>query len=107
MGATTRPDWPSPFRSSSGGLVACPISIFDPQRAGAGKGVHHVHHLNASIPFYRLREAMSQIPELQHPVLTRLRVRDILECFKANLCDPRKMCMISYKEAKTLTQSHD
>ena len=39
-------------------------------------GYHHVHHLNAKIPFYRLREAMEATPELQNPVITRLRIRD-------------------------------
>jgi omega-6 fatty acid desaturase (delta-12 desaturase) len=28
-------------------------------------GYHHVHHLNARIPFYRLPEAMAQLAELQ------------------------------------------
>jgi omega-6 fatty acid desaturase (delta-12 desaturase) len=63
-------------------------------------GYHHVHHLNASIPFYRLREAMDAVPELQDPVITRLRLREILECFRANLWDPRKGCMVSYQDAK-------
>ncbi len=62
-------------------------------------GYHHVHHLNSAIPFYRLREAMEAIPELQHPVITRLRPRDILDCFRANLWDPRKGCLVSYEEA--------
>ena len=63
-------------------------------------GYHHVHHLNASIPFYRLREAMAAVPELQNPVITRLRLRDVLDCFRANLWDPRNGCMVSYQEAK-------
>lgn len=63
-------------------------------------GYHHVHHLNAAIPFYRLREAMDAIPELQQPVVTRLRLRDILGCFRANLWDPEKGCLVSYEDAK-------
>ena len=63
-------------------------------------GYHHVHHLNAAIPFYRLRETMEAIPELQHPVITRLRLRDILDCSQANLWDPQKGCMVSYQDAK-------
>jgi omega-6 fatty acid desaturase (delta-12 desaturase) len=35
-------------------------------------GYHHVHHLNAHIPFYRLPEALAAIPELQHPAVTSL-----------------------------------
>ena len=63
-------------------------------------GYHHVHHLNAKIPFYRLREAMDAIPELQNPVITRLRLRDISDCFRANLWNPRKRCMVSYEDAR-------
>jgi omega-6 fatty acid desaturase (delta-12 desaturase) len=63
-------------------------------------GYHHVHHLNAKIPFYRLSEAMDAIPELQDPVITRLRLRDIYDCFRANLWDPQKRCMVSYQDAR-------
>jgi omega-6 fatty acid desaturase (delta-12 desaturase) len=63
-------------------------------------GYHHVHHLNAKIPFYRLREAMEVIPELQNPIITRLRMRDIYDCFRANLWDPQKQCLVSYEDAR-------
>lgn len=59
-------------------------------------GYHHVHHLNSSIPFYRLREAMAAVPELQHPTITRLRLRDMIGCFRANLWDPQSHRMVSY-----------
>lgn len=62
-------------------------------------GYHHVHHLNSSIPFYRLREAMAAVPELQHPTITRLRLRDIIGCFRANLWDPQSRRMVSYQDA--------
>ena len=62
-------------------------------------GFHHIHHLNSNIPFYRLREAMMAVPELQHPVVTRLRLRDMAGCFRANLWDPQKHQMVSYREA--------
>lgn len=63
-------------------------------------GYHHVHHLNAHIPFYRLREAMEAIPELQSPVVTRLRLRDISDCFQANLWDPRTRRLVTYRDAR-------
>lgn len=63
-------------------------------------GYHHVHHINAAIPFYRLREAMDAIPELQQPVVTRLRIRDVLGCFRANLWDPERGCLVRYEDAK-------
>ena len=31
----------------------------------ANIGYHHIHHLNARIPFYRLPEVLREIPELQ------------------------------------------
>ena len=64
-------------------------------------GYHHVHHVNPHIPFYRLPEAMSAIPELQCPSVTSLRPRDILACFRANLWEARTQRMISYREARS------
>jgi omega-6 fatty acid desaturase (delta-12 desaturase) len=62
-------------------------------------GYHHVHHLNPLIPFYRLPEAMAAIPELQGPIVTRLRPREILDCFKLALWDPERKRMVSFSEA--------
>ncbi len=62
----------------------------------ANIGYHHVHHLNAAIPFYRLPEAMAQIPELQHPGKTSWRPADVLACFKLKLWDPEKNAMVGY-----------
>jgi omega-6 fatty acid desaturase (delta-12 desaturase) len=66
-------------------------------------GYHHIHHLNSGIPFYRLREAMAEVPELQAATITRLRPRDMLGCFRANLWDPRRHRMVSYREASPAT----
>jgi omega-6 fatty acid desaturase (delta-12 desaturase) len=62
-------------------------------------GYHHIHHLNSSIPFYRLREAMASAPEVQHPTITRLRFRDMAGCFRANLWDPQNRRLVSYRDA--------
>jgi len=62
-------------------------------------GYHHVHHLNSHIPFYRLPEAMAAVPELQNPTTTRLRLRDIAGCFRANLWDQGNQRMVSYRDA--------
>jgi omega-6 fatty acid desaturase (delta-12 desaturase) len=61
-------------------------------------GYHHVHHLNPSIPFYRLPEAMAQIPELQNPGRTSLLPRDVLSCFRLKLWDPQKQEMVGYPD---------
>jgi omega-6 fatty acid desaturase (delta-12 desaturase) len=50
-------------------------------------GYHHVHHLNARIPFYRLPEAMAGIAELQSPGATSLELRDIWACLRLKLWD--------------------
>lgn len=51
-------------------------------------GFHHVHHLNAKIPFYRLPEAMDQLEELQNPGVTSLHPSDIKACLRLKLWCP-------------------
>ncbi|MFO0759929.1 MAG: fatty acid desaturase [Byssovorax sp.] len=62
-------------------------------------GLHHIHHLNAAIPFYRLHEAMAEIPELQIPPGTSLSPKDILACFRLKLWDPAQKKMVGYPDA--------
>jgi len=62
-------------------------------------GVHHVHHLNVRIPFYRLPEAMDAIPELQSPVTTTMSFRDIRDCFRCCLWDEDRQETVTYREA--------
>jgi acyl-lipid omega-6 desaturase (Delta-12 desaturase) len=62
-------------------------------------GFHHIHHLNVRIPFYRLPEAMSAIPDLQSPITTSLSPREIIGCFRACLWDESRQRMVSYREA--------
>ena len=45
-------------------------------------GYHHIHHLNPSIPFYRLPEAMKAIPDLQKAKTTSLALRDVISCLR-------------------------
>ena len=63
----------------------------------ANIGFHHVHHLNALIPFYRLPEAMRAIPELQNPETTTLRPRDIISCLRLSLWDSDKQRLVTYR----------
>ena len=62
-------------------------------------GYHHVHHLNSKIPFYRLPEAMAAIKELQAPVTTSLRPRDIFACLRLKLWDPVTEQHVPWKQA--------
>jgi omega-6 fatty acid desaturase (delta-12 desaturase) len=60
-------------------------------------GYHHVHHLNAHIPFYRLPEAMAHLPELQTPGVTSLNPVSIYRCLRLKLWDPQKQRMVGYR----------
>jgi omega-6 fatty acid desaturase (delta-12 desaturase) len=48
----------------------------------ANIGYHHIHHLNARVPFYRLPEVLREIPELQKPKTTSLHPADIFRCLR-------------------------
>jgi omega-6 fatty acid desaturase (delta-12 desaturase) len=68
-------------------------------------GYHHVHHLNPKIPFYRLPEAMGAIKELQAPVMTSLRPRDIISCLRLMLWDPITEQHVSWKQGRSLLKA--
>ena len=55
---------------------------------------HHIHHLNARIPFYRLPEAMRGIPDVQHPKVTSLSISDIRKCLGLKVWDVERQCMV-------------
>lgn len=59
-------------------------------------GYHHVHHLNARIPFYRLPEAMEAMPELQSPGTVSWRPRDVIDCLRLKLWDPEQGRMVGF-----------
>jgi omega-6 fatty acid desaturase (delta-12 desaturase) len=58
-------------------------------------GYHHVHHVNAKIPFYRLPEAMAGIAELQSPATTSLSPRQVWKCLRLRLWDVQRDCMVA------------
>lgn len=62
-------------------------------------GYHHVHHMNALIPFYRLPEAMNALVELQSPGVTSLSLRDIRACLRLKFWDPVGNCFVGLKES--------
>lgn len=61
-------------------------------------GYHHVHHLNARIPFYRLPEAFKAIPELQKAKTTSLMPREMWRCLRLKVWDPELGRMIGRRE---------
>lgn len=81
---------------SSSHMVMSPV-----MRWFAGNiGMHHIHHLNARIPFYRLPEVMANIPELQQAKTTSLHWRDIRACLKLKVWDPELQMMTGVKEIR-------
>jgi omega-6 fatty acid desaturase (delta-12 desaturase) len=61
----------------------------------ANIGYHHIHHLNARIPFYRLPEVMAEIPELGAPKTTTLWPAEILRCLRLKVWDVEAQRMIN------------
>ena len=62
-------------------------------------GYHHIHHLNAKIPFYRLPEAYEELPELQAARVTSLRPMEIMRCLSLKVWDTDQQKLLSLKEA--------
>jgi omega-6 fatty acid desaturase (delta-12 desaturase) len=60
----------------------------------ANIGYHHIHHLNARVPFYRLPEALKKIPELGKPKTTSLHPLDIIRCLRLKVWDVETQQMV-------------
>jgi omega-6 fatty acid desaturase (delta-12 desaturase) len=60
----------------------------------ANIGYHHIHHLNARVPFYRLPEVMKAFVELQTPKTTSLKPQDILKCLRLKVWDVQAQKMV-------------
>jgi omega-6 fatty acid desaturase (delta-12 desaturase) len=63
----------------------------------ANIGMHHVHHLNSRIPFYRLPEVLED-----HPVLDgagRLTLWESFGCVRLTLWDERRKRLVAFDEA--------
>jgi omega-6 fatty acid desaturase (delta-12 desaturase) len=66
----------------------------------ANIGLHHVHHLNSRIPFYRLPEAMRALPELQNAKQTSLNPLEIARCLRLKVWDSDAQRMVGFRELK-------
>jgi acyl-lipid omega-6 desaturase (Delta-12 desaturase) len=64
----------------------------------ANIGYHHIHHLNARIPFYRLPQVFAEIPELKAPKTISLHPRDVLRCLRLKVWDVEAQRMVSLRE---------
>ena len=63
-------------------------------------GVHHVHHLNSRIPYYRLPQVLRDFPELVE--LRRLTLSNSLSCLRLRLWDENNRRLVSFSEARML-----
>ena len=67
----------------------------------ANIGIHHVHHLYARIPFYRLKQVLNDHPALNADV-HRLTLMESFRCVKLQLWDEASRKLVSYREARML-----
>ena len=63
----------------------------------ANIGYHHIHHLSASIPGYRLRRCHAEFQHLYEDV-TRVKLSQVLAALKCILWDRRASRIISVAE---------
>ena len=68
----------------------------------ANIGLHHVHHLSARIPNYKLQECLDANPELQRA--TRITVRDGMRSLWLSLWDEEKQELITFRQARRRLQ---
>lgn len=64
----------------------------------ANIGVHHVHHLNSRIPFYRLDEVLRDFPQLRD--IGRMTLAQSLRAAPLALWDARANRLVSFKQAR-------
>lgn len=64
----------------------------------ANIGIHHIHHLNSRIPFYRLPQILSDHPPLKN--VQRLTLRQSLACVPLTLWCEKTERMVSFRQAR-------
>jgi len=67
----------------------------------ANIGAHHIHHLCARIPFYRLYEVIGDHPELA--TIGRLTFWESIRCVKLALWDEDNRELVSFADARRIT----
>lgn len=63
----------------------------------ANIGVHHVHHVDSKVPFYRLPEVLRERPELKQ--IGRMTLMESFRCVKLRLWDEQRGKMVSFRDA--------
>lgn len=63
-------------------------------------GYHHIHHLNARIPFYRLPGVHQSFSEFDVVQTTSLNPGDIYRCFQVKVWDPNLNQMLNLRDLR-------
>ncbi|WP_423305979.1 fatty acid desaturase [Caulobacter sp. KR2-114] len=71
----------------------------------ANIGIHHVHHLSARIPFYRLPQVLKDLPELKD--VSRLGLVESFRCASLALWDEAGGRLISFRAARRMRLAAD
>jgi omega-6 fatty acid desaturase (delta-12 desaturase) len=66
----------------------------------ANIGVHHVHHMSARIPNYKLQQVHDENPEFH--AVTRVRFRDTLRLINLALWDEDNRKLIRFKDLRRM-----
>ena len=69
----------------------------------ASIGVHHVHHMSARIPNYRLQQVHDENPEFH--VVTKVHFRDTLKLINLALWDEERRKLIRFKDLKNIQRA--
>ena len=65
-------------------------------------GFHHIHHLRARIPNYKLQRCYEQVPAVQ--AVSPLTIVSSLKCLWLNLWDEEQNKLVSFRELRALHQ---
>ena len=77
------------------------LALPQPLRWFSGNiGIHHVHHLASSIPFYRLPEVLDAHPELK--TLNRFSIHQTIKPMVLALWDEQSRRLVTFREAKQI-----
>ncbi len=68
----------------------------------ANIGYHHIHHLNHTIPFYRLPEAMKALEGLVEPQYFDFTLKNIMASFRLKLWDAQQSKFIDFPEEEAV-----
>lgn len=64
-------------------------------------GLHHIHHLNSTIPNYRLQECLDAAPELKE--INRLTLMESFKCARLKLWDEDTRTMVGFDAVRRTT----